>query len=84
MLFPIAGTVFTYGQTGSGKTFSMIGDTQHYEHRGIAPRAIAHLYSEMSARLETDFDVRCTYVEIYNEKYAQERWHFVRRHSFFA
>jgi kinesin family protein 6/9 len=46
----------------------MIGDTQHYEHRGIAPRAIAHLYSEMSARLEIDFEVRCTYVEIYNEK----------------
>lgn len=49
-----------------------MGDTQHYEHRGVAPRAIAHLYSEMNARLEIDFEVRCTYLEIYNEKYVAD------------
>ena len=42
----INGAIMTYGQTGSGKTFTMNGDPQNYEHRGIAPRALGQLFSE--------------------------------------
>lgn len=42
----INGAILTYGQTGSGKTFTMNGDTQNYEHRGIAPRALSQIFNE--------------------------------------
>jgi len=34
----------SYGQTGSGKTFTMVGDTSNFVHRGIAPRALGHIF----------------------------------------
>jgi kinesin family protein 6/9 len=46
----------------------MIGDAQSYEHRGIAPRAISQLFSEINSRVELEFLVSCTYMEIYNER----------------
>eukprot|EP00615_Pteridomonas_danica_P004200 CAMPEP_0114353398 /NCGR_PEP_ID=MMETSP0101-20121206/18639_1 /TAXON_ID=38822 ORGANISM="Pteridomonas danica, Strain PT" /NCGR_SAMPLE_ID=MMETSP0101 /ASSEMBLY_ACC=CAM_ASM_000211 /LENGTH=823 /DNA_ID=CAMNT_0001494225 /DNA_START=6 /DNA_END=2477 /DNA_ORIENTATION=- len=64
----INGTIMSYGQTGSGKTFTMIGDTSNFQHRGIAPRALSHIFSEVSMRNETHFTVMCTYMEIYNER----------------
>ncbi|KAJ1450975.1 P-loop containing nucleoside triphosphate hydrolase protein [Pelagophyceae sp. CCMP2097] len=64
----INGTIMTYGQTGSGKTFTMLGDMNNYTHRGVAPRAIAQLFGEMGLRIETQFRVVCTYMEIYNER----------------
>ncbi|GMI01223.1 hypothetical protein TrST_g7006 [Triparma strigata] len=62
------GTVMTYGQTGSGKTFTMIGDTRNFAHRGIAPRAITHIFNTIAERPEIDFKISCVYYEIYNEK----------------
>eukprot|EP00636_Phaeomonas_parva_P006018 CAMPEP_0118854086 /NCGR_PEP_ID=MMETSP1163-20130328/2427_1 /TAXON_ID=124430 /ORGANISM="Phaeomonas parva, Strain CCMP2877" /LENGTH=785 /DNA_ID=CAMNT_0006786743 /DNA_START=54 /DNA_END=2411 /DNA_ORIENTATION=- len=64
----INGCIFSYGQTGSGKTFTMIGDTQNFEHRGVAPRALAHVFGEIAQRPEMDMRVTCTYMEIYNER----------------
>jgi kinesin family protein 6/9 len=64
----INGAILSYGQTGSGKTFTMIGDTANYEHRGVAPRAINQLFAEVNARMELEYRVTCTYMEIYNEK----------------
>ena len=64
----VNGTIMSYGQTGSGKTFTMIGDTSNYVHRGVAPRALSHIFSEVGMRVETQFTVTCTYMEIYNEK----------------
>ena len=61
----INGTIMTYGQTGSGKTFTMLGDMNNYTHRGIAPRAIAQVFSEVSLRIETQYRITCTYMEIY-------------------
>ncbi|CAN0002700.1 unnamed protein product [Ectocarpus sp. 13 AM-2016] len=58
----------TYGQTGSGKTFTMSGDSGNYQHRGISPRALTHVFQEVNARIETAFSVNITYMEIYNEK----------------
>ena len=45
-----------------------MGDAQSYEHRGVAPRAIMQLFSEINSRIEIEFKVSCTYMEIYNEK----------------
>jgi hypothetical protein len=39
---------FAYGQTGSGKTFSMFGDFG--ENRGIIPRAVEYVFSQVRAR----------------------------------
>lgn len=64
----VNGTIMSYGQTGAGKTFTMIGDTRNYQHRGIAPRAIAQVFSEVDSRIETEFKVRVSYMEIYNER----------------
>lgn len=64
----VNGTVMSYGQTGAGKTFTMIGDTRNYQHRGIAPRAIAQVFAEVDSRIETDFKVSVSYMEIYNER----------------
>ena len=45
-----------------------MGDAQSYEHRGVAPRAITQLFNEINSRIEIEFKVSCTYMEIYNEK----------------
>jgi kinesin family member 6/9 len=45
-----------------------MGDAQSYEHRGVAPRAIMQLFNEINSRIELEFKVSCTYMEIYNEK----------------
>ncbi|CAK4070340.1 unnamed protein product [Aphanomyces euteiches] len=63
----INGTIMAYGQTGAGKTFTMIGDTRNYQHRGIAPRAIAQVFQEIESRIEIEFTVHVSYMEIYND-----------------
>ena len=62
------GTIMSYGQTGAGKTFTMIGDTRNFAHRGIAPRAIGELFAEVASRIETEYEVRASCMEIYNER----------------
>jgi kinesin family member 6/9 len=47
----------------------MTGDTQNYEHRGIAPRSISQIFSEINSRVEFEYKISCTYCEIYNEKF---------------
>ena len=64
----INGAIMTYGQTGSGKTFTMMGDINNFEHRGIAPKSLGQIFSEVNSRIEFEFKVSCTYMEIYNEK----------------
>lgn len=61
------GTVFAYGQTGSGKTFSMSGSPNNYNYRGIIPRAITRVFQEIGGKPEYEFNVRISYLEIYNE-----------------
>lgn len=45
-----------------------MGDTHSYEHRGIAPRALGQLFHEISSRVEYEYRVSCTYLELYGEK----------------
>jgi len=62
------GAIMSYGQTGSGKTFTMMGDTSNYEHRGVVPRAMTQLFNEVNSRIEFEYHVSVTYMEIYNER----------------
>ncbi|KAG7377310.1 Kinesin-like protein kif9 [Phytophthora pseudosyringae] len=64
----VNGTILAYGQTGAGKSFTMLGDTRNYQHRGIAPRAIAQLFEEVDSRIELQYTVRVSYMEIYNDR----------------
>jgi hypothetical protein len=62
------GTIFAYGQTGTGKTFSMEGIRDVPDLRGIIPNAFQHIFDSVKiAGAETQFLVRASYLEIYNE-----------------
>lgn len=41
-----SGTILAYGQTNSGKTWTVTGG-EGFEERGLAPRAIGHLFREI-------------------------------------
>lgn len=45
-----------------------MGDALNYDHRGIAPRSISQLFGEVNSRVECEYRVSCTYMEIYNER----------------
>mmetsp|Transcript_21796 Transcript_21796/g.35012 ORF Transcript_21796/g.35012 Transcript_21796/m.35012 type:complete len:733 (+) Transcript_21796:210-2408(+) len=62
------GTIFAYGQTGTGKTHTMVGSAANNNNDndtsvGIIPRAFKQIFDEM----DTDFLVRCSFIEIYND-----------------
>jgi len=72
-------TVFAYGQTGTGKTHTMEGDDASSETRlgssdgvaetaGIVPRALRQIFSHLETQSETEYSVRCTFLELYNEE----------------
>lgn len=61
------GTIMCYGQTGAGKTFSMLGSTANYKYRGIIPRAINKIFSEVGGRFDNQITVKISFTEIYNE-----------------
>jgi len=60
------GTIFAYGQTGSGKTYTITGGPEKYENRGIIPRAITRIFSDISRHRDQAFTLRISYLEIYN------------------
>ncbi|CAI5444741.1 unnamed protein product [Caenorhabditis angaria] len=62
------GTIFAYGQTGTGKTFTMAGEMDKPELRGIIPNSFAHIFDHIAkCQHDTTFLVRVSYLEIYNE-----------------
>ena len=61
------GTIFAYGQTGSGKTFTITGGAERYADRGIIPRALSYIFAKLQAAGDTQYEVRVSYLEIYNE-----------------
>mmetsp|Transcript_4528 Transcript_4528/g.11315 ORF Transcript_4528/g.11315 Transcript_4528/m.11315 type:complete len:575 (-) Transcript_4528:133-1857(-) len=63
------GTVFAYGQTGSGKTYTMEGQQNDEDGKGIIPRAVEHLFDEVERCAETDdVTISVSFVEIYLER----------------
>jgi len=63
------GTIMAYGQTGAGKTFTMMGGTQSYKYRGIAPRSVAHVFRHIQTNPQVAVSVRISYLEVYNEQF---------------
>ena len=61
------GTIMCYGQTGAGKTFTMNGSTTNFKYRGIIPRAITQIFQEIGSHYDKEFQVKVSYLEIYNE-----------------
>jgi kinesin family member 18/19 len=57
-------TVFAYGTTGSGKTYTMTGTTST---PGIMYLIIEDMFRKILQDNEKSYDIRVSYVEIYNE-----------------
>ena len=62
------GTIFAYGQTGTGKTFTMEGEENPHENRGIIPRSFEQIFYAVEQSPETEFLIRVSFLEIYNEE----------------
>ena len=63
------GTIFAYGQTGTGKTHTMTGNLGSEEERGIMPRSFDDIFKSIQSDSDqTQFLVRASYLEIYNEE----------------
>ncbi|XP_055597491.1 kinesin-like protein KIF12 isoform X2 [Uranotaenia lowii] len=69
-------TAFCYGQTGSGKTHTLTGppelfygkpDPQHENH-GLVFRSFLYLFKLLQERKDTNFILKASFLEIYNEK----------------
>ncbi|GMH43749.1 hypothetical protein BSKO_11683 [Bryopsis sp. KO-2023] len=61
------GTIFAYGQTGSGKTFTITGGPDRYQDRGLIPRAISHIFSDVARRTDHVHTISISYLEIYQD-----------------
>lgn len=66
-------TLFTYGATGSGKTFTTEGDLTPVlggfsSKAGVIPRTLYRLFHLLEERQQTEFSVRVSFVELYNEE----------------
>ena len=63
------GTIFAYGQTGAGKSWSMMGDKNSEELKGIIPRAAENIFQRITSDASsTQFDITCSYLEVYREQ----------------
>jgi kinesin family protein 6/9 len=62
------GTIMCYGQTGAGKTFTMNGSTPNYKYRGLIPRCITQVFTEIGHLYDQEISVSVSYLEIYNEQ----------------
>ena len=62
------GTVLAYGQTSSGKTYTMQGEMDEERKKGIIPRMIHHVFKYIYKNEGTDFMIKVSMIEIYQEK----------------
>ena len=67
-------TVFAYGQTGTGKTHTMEGQTgsnipiEKDPQAGMIPRALNALFDNLRTAEATEWSVRVSFLELYNEE----------------
>ncbi|EDO34961.1 predicted protein, partial [Nematostella vectensis] len=61
--------IFAYGQTGSGKTYTMEGDHNNLEHRGMIPRSMEQVFLNTHKLQEKGWKYKMdvSFLEIYNE-----------------
>ncbi|KAF7510163.1 hypothetical protein GJ744_007062 [Endocarpon pusillum] len=63
------GTVFAYGQTGAGKSYTMMGDMEDTQNKGIIPRIVEQLFAAFqTAPQHMEFTVKVGYMEVYMER----------------
>ena len=63
------GTVFAYGQTGAGKSYSMMGNIDDQDSKGIIPRIVEQIFASILASPSNiEYTVRVSYMEIYMER----------------
>jgi kinesin family protein 5 len=62
------GTVLAYGQTSSGKTYTMQGEMGSESTKGIIPRMIKHVFDYIYKQEGTEFMIKVSMIEIYQEK----------------
>lgn len=63
------GTIFTYGPNNSGKTYTMFGDYQDNEKKGVIPRMINTIFNFIDSADESqEFLIKVSFFELYNEK----------------
>lgn len=62
------GTIFAYGQTGTGKTHTMEGYSDDPAQQGIIPQSFDHVFRAIESSANTQYLVRASYLEIYNEE----------------
>ncbi|KAJ3414582.1 hypothetical protein HDV05_006321 [Chytridiales sp. JEL 0842] len=63
------GTIFAYGQTGAGKTFTMMGEMDSGDLKGLTPRLVESVFMTIEkAPSNLEFTVQVSYMEIYMEK----------------
>ena len=63
-------TVFAFGQTGSGKTYTITGKEEASDEitEGIIPRSFMYLFDEILKREGSQYIVKASYLEVYNEQ----------------
>mmetsp|Transcript_82725 Transcript_82725/g.151678 ORF Transcript_82725/g.151678 Transcript_82725/m.151678 type:complete len:1494 (-) Transcript_82725:7-4488(-) len=59
---------FAYGQTGTGKTYTMEGEVDSEEGRGLVPRATAAVIQAVSLGKYLSANITASCLEIYNEE----------------
>ena len=64
------GTVFAYGQTGAGKSYTMMGDMDDTETKGIIPRIMEQIFDAILVHgsAQVEYTVGICYMEIYMER----------------
>lgn len=60
-------TIFAYGQTGTGKTFTMEGIPGDLEYKGIIPRSIEMILSNL-IKSGNQYEILVSFLEIYKEE----------------
>ncbi|KAA6369701.1 MAG: putative Kinesin-II 95 kDa subunit, partial [Streblomastix strix] len=63
-------TLFAYGQTGSGKSYSMTGNLDPPDQKGIIPRGCEEMFNRITSGSDENvsFEVKASFLEMYNEK----------------
>ncbi|CAL9197255.1 unnamed protein product [Musa hybrid cultivar] len=61
--------IFAYGQTGSGKTYTMMGNTECPEDKGLIPRSLEQIFqtSQSQQCQGWKYKMQASMLEIYNE-----------------
>lgn len=61
-------TVFAYGQTGTGKTYTMEGNIDCDETKGVIPRAAQSIFEQLQAKEDAEYSAKVSFLELYNEE----------------